>query len=156
VSESFNEDNKRRLCAYIGEVRSLLRMDDWDVLLHAEPVDPDIEAHAETWASENHRVLNIRIDAELFDLEPAGIRNTVIHELTHAQHRDADRLLEDAAEHYLPKPVGEFLDREYHVVMERFVSWITDRIEDTMPPWRPRAGVPKELPRGIYLHTRPS
>jgi hypothetical protein len=146
---------RRRLLAYLDELRAAMRMDNWDIVLHAEPCE-DEDAHAETWQHENHTVLNIRLSADFFDLEPAGIRNTLVHELTHAQHRDVTRLWEKASRGALSETQVTAWDEEFHVHMERFVAWIADRLEESMPEWDPRREVPKALPKGCFLHARPS
>lgn len=148
-----NTTNRKRLLHYIDLVRSHLRMSNWDVVLRDGYTD-DEDAHAETWQHPNHTVLNILIGKEFFDLEPAGVRNTVVHELVHAQHRDVTRIFETANEGTVPA-LAEKLDDEFHVHMERFVAWIADRIEDTIPLWDPSAKVPRDLPRGCYLHDSP-
>lgn len=146
---------RRRLLAYIAEVRSVLRMDNWDIVLHAEPCE-DEDAHAETWQHENHTVLNIRLHTDFFDLEPAGIRNTIVHELTHAQHRDVTRLWEKASKGALSETAVVAWDEEFHVHMERFVAWVADRIEHSVPMWDPVGLDRKTLPPGCFLHARPS
>lgn len=147
--------NRRRLLHYIADVRQRLRMDNWDIVLHAEPCE-DEDAHAETWQHDNHTVLNIRLHRDFFDLEPAGVRNTIIHELTHAQHRDVTRLWEKASKGALSVTAIEAWDDEFRMHMERFVAWIADRLEDSFPLWDPQAKVPDRLPPGCFLHARPS
>lgn len=146
--------NRRRLMAYVAEIRTALRMDNWDIVLHPEPCSEE-DAHAETWQHENHTVLNITLSKGFFDLEPKGIRNTVVHELTHAQHRDVSRIWEKASRGALSETQLEAWDDEWRMHMERFVSWITDRIEDTMPAWDPTRPAPRKLPTGCYLHENP-
>lgn len=147
--------NRRRLLAYIAEVRAGLRMDNWDIVLHPQPCS-DEDAHAETWQHDNHTVLNIALHPDFFDLPPDGIRNTIIHEITHAQHRDITRLWEKASKGALSVTAIEAWDDEFRMHMERFVAWIADRLEESFPLWDPTAPVPKTLPTGCYLHERPS
>ena len=148
--------NRRRLGAYLGEIRSLLRMDNWDIVLH-EGVLEDDATHAETWQHENHHVINIRISPDFFMLEPAGVRNTVIHELIHAQHRDVSRIW-DRARNCDGVPIGASVewDEDFRIYMERFVAWVADRLEDQFPLWDPTVPVPKEQPEGVWIHGRPS
>lgn len=143
--------NRRRLLAYLAVVRGELRMDNWDIVLREEPCS-DEDAHAETWQHENHTVLNVAISRTFFDLEPAGVRNTIVHELTHAQHRDVERIWEKASRGALSETQLTAWDEEWRMHMERFVSWIADRIEDSITPWDPAGPAPKKLPRGCYLH----
>jgi len=141
----------------MGEIRDLLRMGNWDIVLHADHLDEELEAHAETWAHENAHVLNIRLDKDFFDLPPGGIRNTVIHELTHAQHRDVGRLWDRAvATDVLPKTISDSWDADFHAYMERFVSWVADTLESSFPLYDPYRPVPRSLPRGVWLHSRHS
>ena len=149
--------NRRRLLAYIGEVRAALRMQNWDVVLHEE-VCGDEDAHAETWASDNHAVLNIRLEKDFFDLEPRGIRNTIVHELIHAQHRDVTLWWEGCTtgNEDIAVSASKSWDSDFRMYMERFVSWITDRIEGTVPMWEPMAPIPKTFEPGLWLRDRKS
>lgn len=150
------ELSRRRLIHYMADIRSRLRMDNWDLVLHEEFIQ-DEDSYAETWQNDNHHVLNIRICEEFFSLEPAGVRNTVIHELTHAQHRDINRLWDRISSNQdLSKSLYEAWNEEYRVNMERFVSWVTDRIENQMPMWDPTGPAPAALPAGCYLGHRHS
>lgn len=146
---------RRRLLWYIADVRSRLRMDNWDIVLHAQPCS-DEDSHAETWQHENHTVLNIALHKDFFDLQPVGIRNTIIHEIIHAQHRDVTRLWEKASKGALSVTAVEAWDDEFRMHMERFVAWIADRLEEQFPLWDPKAKVPAGLPKGCFLHSRPS
>lgn len=155
---SRNEDlQRRRLLHYMAEIRTLLRMDNWDIVLHKEDAE-DGDAHAETWQDENHYVLNIRLSKDFWGLEPAGVRNVVIHELTHSQHRDVTVLWDACTQNNDGIAVSEARawDLDFRMFMERFVSWIADRLENQMPMWDPKKPVPSTLPVGCYLHTRPS
>lgn len=149
--------NRRRLLAYIGEVRTSLRMQNWDVILHEE-VCEDEDAHAETWSSDNHAVLNIRLAADFFEMSPQGVRNTIIHELTHSQHRDVTLWWEGCTtgNEDIAESASKSWDKDFRMYMERFVSWITDRIESTVPLWDPTAPIPKTLGTGLWLRSRKS
>lgn len=149
--------NRRKLLAYIGEVRGILRMDNWDVVLHEDPCE-DGDAHAETWASDNHAVINIRLQVGFFDMEPSGIRNTIVHELTHAQHRDVTLWWEGCTTGNtdIAESASKSWDLDFRMYMERFVSWVADRIEGTVPMWDPTKPAPRKLPVGCYLHARHS
>lgn len=145
---------RRKVLAYLGELRSALRMDNWDVVLKAEPCSDD-EAHAETWQHENHTVLNVALSKDFDQLSPEGVRNTLTHELVHAQHRDVTRLWEKASRGALSETAVTAWDEEFHVHMERFVAWIADRIDGTMPVFDPSKAAPKKLAPGLYLHDTP-
>lgn len=146
--------NRRRLCAYLAELRSALRMDNWDIVLREDPAS-DEDAHAETWQHDNHTVLNIALAKDFFELKPDGIRNTLTHELVHAQHRDVTRLWEKASRGALSETQLEAWDDEFHIHMERFVAWIADRLEGSMPEYDPARPAPRKLPTGVYLHEVP-
>lgn len=147
--------SRRRLLWYIADVRAALRMDNWDVILHPEPCEEG--NRAETWHQENHSVLNIQVAANLLDSTPDEIRNTIVHELVHAQHRDVWAAFSSLAESdYVPAVLGRTQDQLFTVHMERFVSWVADRIEGSVPKWDPRRPIPTKLPKGCSLHERES
>lgn len=146
------ETQRKRLLHYLGDVRSALRMDNWDIDLHTE-FCRDEDAHAETWQVRNHTILNIRLEADFFDLDPEKVRNTLVHELTHAAHRDVSILWDDCTLNNddIPRSHSQSWDGDFHMHMERFVSWVTARIEPTVPLWDPFRAVSGGLPPGIRL-----
>lgn len=150
--DPYPEDVLRPFLAYIGEVRDALRMQNWDIILHAEK-DEDEDTNASTWQQYNYTVLNIRLGRTLFDLTPVQIRNTIIHELIHAQHRDVSMLWEACTQENsdVPASRAKSWDADFHVYMERFVAWITDRIsrDDFIPYYNPKK--PPRTPAGCYL-----
>lgn len=131
-------DKLRQLLGYIGLVRDHLRMGNWDVILHPDPHD-EVDCHASTWNHENHSTLNIALDAEFFDLTPVVVRNTVVHELTHAQHRDLTILWEGVTLNNddVPQSQAKAWDVDFHIQIERFVSWTTGFIAPTVPLYLP-------------------
>lgn len=114
------ESQLLHLLGYIGVVRASLRMQNWDIRLHRAPHDKE-DTWAYTWTDDNHDILSIEICSELFTAGPWVIRNSIVHELIHAQHRD---LVLKAA-------------LQVHQ-MERFVSWATRQIEPSVPLYIPQ------------------
>ena len=131
------------MLGYIGVVRDALRMQQWDVILHTDPLEDD-DAWAETWQSHNHATTNIRLCARFFDQTPDRIRNTIVHELIHVQHRDITILWEACTINNSGIPVNESQswNHDFSMQMERFVSWITQRIEESIPTYDPDADYP--------------
>lgn len=141
----------RPLLGYIGLIRDDLRMGNWDVILHRRAHDEE-DVHAMCWWSENHFSLNIALDRNFFDLRPATIRNTVVHELTHAQHRDLSILWESCTlgNQDVPASQAQGWNIDFHIQVERFVGWTTDFIAPTMAEYRP--GRQYAQRRGCYIH----
>lgn len=145
-SEPTNEHDPsllRHMLGYIGVVRDALRMSDWDVVLMPDPLE-DEDTWAETWQSHNHQLTNVRLCRNFFDQTPARIRNTIVHELIHAQHRDLT-ILWDACtvnNSEIPTRDSRSWNQDHSMHMERFVSWITNRIEGTVPIYDPDATYP--------------
>lgn len=131
------EEQLLHLLGYIGVVRASLRMQNWDIRLHRTPHDKE-DAWAYTWTDDNHDILSIEVCPELFMANPWVIRNSIVHELIHAQHRD---LALKAA-------------LQVHQ-MERFVSWATRRIEPSVPLYIPQTSGSRPeyaIAEGCSLH----
>lgn len=126
-----SEEDLRRLLGYIGLVRDALRMQNWDVILH-RTINETEDEFASTWQSCNHTTLNIDVSVALFQETPERIRNTIVHELTHAQHRDVTEWWEGCTtgNDDVPKSQAQSWDKDFRMHMERFVSWTANRICD--------------------------
>lgn len=138
TATQLDEKKLRHLLGYIGLVRDSLRMQNWDVILHrTDHGKEDVWAH--TWQEYNHTTLNIEISETLFEANPETVRNAIVHELTHAQHRDVSRLWEECAlnNSSIPQSDSRAWDGDFRVFMERFVSWVTQRVEKTVPLYEP-------------------
>lgn len=144
------EKRLRHLLGYISLVRDELRMSHWDIILHREPGDDDT-IHAETWQPDNHFTINIRLGPDFFDQNPAQIRNTIAHELTHAQHRDLNILWVGCTQNNDDVPLSQARswDGDYQIQIERFVSWTTRLIAPTLSPFDHDA--PYAVGRGCYM-----
>lgn len=132
-------------------------MQNWDIVLH-EDVCTDEDAHAETWQNENAFVLNVRISKDFFNRPPEGVQNTVVHELTHAQHRDVNILWDSctAGNTDVPASQAKSWDYDFKMFMERFVDWVANSISPTVPLWDPKKPVPTTLGTGLHLFDRPN
>lgn len=133
-----DEAKLRHLLGYISLVRDELRMQNWDIILH-HTVEDDEDTHAHTWQENNHTTLNIGLGPTFFEESPAIVRNTIVHELIHAQHRDVSRLWDECTKGNADVPISqsESWDGDFRVFMERFVSWITKRITPTVSDFVP-------------------
>lgn len=142
----------RQLLGYIGLVRDELRMQGWDIILFPTPHDKGDDVWAHTWQSDNHQVTCIELSPDFFDdPRPVTIRNVVVHELTHAQHRDVSYTWESCTLHNSDIPVSQSQswDKDFRLFQERFVSWITQMIEPRIPLWEPEARY--RIRPGCYL-----
>lgn len=131
------------MLGYFGLVRDALRMQQWDVVLHPDPLEEE-DTWAETWQSHNHNTTNVRLCQRFFDQAPDRIRNTVVHELIHAQHRDVSILWEACIlnNSEIPERDSRSWNHDFQMFNERFVSWITQRIEESVPTYDPDADYP--------------
>lgn len=148
---TYSKAKLRPFLGYIGLVRDSLRMQNWDIILHLEKCeDEDINAH--TWQQNYHTTLNIQLGKNLLNETPERIRNAVVHELVHAQHRDVTVLWEGCTLQNtdVPRSQAKSWDKDYHMCMERFVSWITARVEPTVPDYEPKKTYPTL--EGCYLN----
>lgn len=141
----------RNLLGYAGLVRDELRMQNWDIVLLRTAHDEGEDVWAHTWQNDNHCLLNIQISEDLLKARPDTVRNTIVHELTHAQHRDLSRLwdsrvLDNAS---VSAASSRTWDEDFRVYVERFVSWATARIQETVTPYDPGRRYP--IRTGCYL-----
>lgn len=143
----------RNLLGYIGVIRAEMRMQNWDILLHREPLTEE-DVWATTWQQHNHTSLNVQVAEGLYDRDPWIVRNTLVHELVHAQHRDISRLWEDCTQNNadIAQSEAKSWDGDFHVFMERFVSWITQRIEQAIPLWDPEESY--VALEGCFIHEK--
>jgi hypothetical protein len=82
---------------------------------------------------------------------PGTVRNTMVHELIHAQHRDISMLWEACTVNNSAVAIAESRawDTDFRTFMERFVSWTTARIQKTVTPYDPGRRYP--IRTGCYL-----
>lgn len=141
----------QHLLGYIGVVRDALRMQGWDIVLFTEPTELE-DTWAETWQSYNHQTTNIKIGRTLLQQKPTRIRNTLVHELVHAQHRDVSILWEGCTVNNseIPERDSRSWNSDFTMHMERLVSWVTQRIEDSVPLYDADEDYP--APVGCFLH----
>lgn len=137
---------------YVAEVATLLRMQNWDIYIDADPYageDPDGTAWAATEQDRNHWTGIIRFSRDFFtEATPAMKRHIVVHELIHFQHRDAlevwrDCILRNDA---IAEADANAYNGDFMMHLERFVSWVTCRLEHVAPVWpgaqtKPATGV---------------
>lgn len=133
TSARFSEEQLRPILGYIGLVRDELRMQNWDVVLHRTATERD-DVWAHTWQSREHYTTNIELGPFFFDQSEEEVRSTVVHELIHAAHRNVSDVLEERILSNPSLPVRESnnLHEEHSLQMERFVSWITRNLEDSV------------------------
>lgn len=144
------EADLRHILGYIGVVRDALRMQNWDVTLHRH-VGENEDNFAETFQATQADVLNIVLGPEFFGRPPKSIRNTVIHELVHAQHRDVSIMWELCTQQNSDLPTSQAMswDHDFTTHLERFVSWIARAVAPTVPVYDPDGEYP--LGMGLYL-----
>lgn len=134
---------------YLTELRSWLRLDQWDIILHEPETDPDLWASVTT--SDNHWTASLYMNWDRWaTATPEQKCNTLLHELIHLAHRTVtDVWSELASSPALSAREGEAADDRWHLQMERFVSWVTGQIQQRpdIPSW-PGTG---EIGRGLYL-----
>lgn len=142
----------RRALGYIGVVREAMRMQNWDVILHPGVCEEE-DVHAHTWQDDNHVTINIEFGDSFPTISPAQMKNTVVHELVHAQHRDVDRLWRECTQENDDVPVSQAggWDSDMTVFMERFVSWITDRIVPSVPDYDPEHPYEEQVAVGCWM-----
>lgn len=135
---------------YLGVVRESLRMQNWDIVLHRTDLQ-EADTWASTWSSKNHSTINIEIARCLPDSSPSLVRNTLVHEMIHSQHRDLSLLWEGCTLNNGDVPVNQARawDSDYHMLMERFVAWITLQIEGNVPLFNPQKRY--RIAGGCYL-----
>jgi len=146
----YDDARLRPILGYIGLLRDSLRMQNWDIILHQTVCDEE-DVHAKTWQDPNHATLNVELGEKFFEETPVRVRSHLTHELVHAQHRDVSRLWEDCTQNNsdVPESQAKAWDGDFHVFLERFVSWITARIVPTMPEFDPEKTY--EAPAGCFL-----
>ena len=145
------EEQLRHMLGYIGAVRDALRMQNWNIILW-RTVGENEDEHANTWQETNHTTLCIELGPGLFNEPPERIRNTIVHELTHAQHRDVTALWEGCTleNEDVPKAQAKAWDVDFHIFMERFVSWVARNISPSMPEYSTKRKYPDAV--GVWLH----
>ena len=148
-----DQEDLERVARYVGHVRDAMRMQAWDVNVHPNFPEEHEEAHAETWQENNHQTINIRFGRDLFNQDPEVIRNTVIHELVHAQHRDLSRQWDECVTRNLAVSAEQSMDwtGDFTMFLERFVSWVAQRLEglEEIPEWPGKKG--KHMPVGVRI-----
>jgi len=138
MEDTFSREELLPILGYIGLVRDKLRMQNWDVYLHRTVCDIE-DTYAHTWQERNHFATNIELSRSVFSLPPVGVRNVVVHELVHSQHRDVNLIWEGCTQNNTDVPLSQAKswDTDYWMHMERFVDWITRQIESSIPLYRP-------------------
>lgn len=141
---------RTKALAYIAEIRDHLRMQGWTIHLHLDDGGCDEE---ESWAKirpdTNHHSASLWLSDLFFDTAtPAVRRNVIVHELVHLMHRDVGELMDTKV---VDHPAISFREAEgiredFHVHMERFVSWVAGQLAPSCPQWpgtykKPTAGV---------------
>lgn len=134
MTEEHDEASLRHILGYIGVVRDALRMQNWDIVLHKEIGDNE-DNFAHTWQATQADMLNIVLGPRFFGRPPEAIRNTVIHELVHAQHRDVSILWSECTQNNsaIPEAEANAWDADMTNFMERFVSWVARGLAPTVP-----------------------
>jgi hypothetical protein len=124
------------LMLYLTALRSQMRMDNWNIIVMKEHADSEEDGvMASSLFPENHSVINLYLSSGWSKMREEQKSSTLCHELIHAQHRDVADLWDKASRGALSETAHEAWDQEFRMFMERFVSWIEERIRPNIPGW---------------------
>jgi hypothetical protein len=131
---------RKYVAEYLADAQLALRLSDWEITLQfGVTSDPDGDTLATMTAYEDQRRATMRFGKDFFDLSPAEMRQTLIHEMLHchmfAPHHNAERTVTELG--------GTRAGDAFSVGMTSMIELATDAIADSLAPFFPTFELPE-------------
>lgn len=116
-------DAWKALGEYVRWMADRLWLKDWTFTLDREPLPSDHRAMARCTPTEGRKLASIEFSRGFLQRERDEIKNTVIHELLHAAHRDMTDVIRCVGnEHVLGQQAWDVWWETFRIAYETFVD----------------------------------
>lgn len=123
--------DRRALCGYVREIADKLELRDWTICIGHEPCTEGLAA--EIHCTDGAKQARITFSFGFRDKDPEEQRETVVHELIHAQHATCWHMVQSDLSEALGKPTYYLFCDSYRRGMEHMVDALAKAIAPHMP-----------------------
>ena len=130
--------DRKSMAGYVTVLQEQLRLRDWDIKVNFDEEGSD-DAYADITPHLNQKRAEIRFGDAFFELDPVGVRHTLVHELLHCHLF----YVHDTAESVFRATIRTKAADIAAITLNAEVERATDAIADAMAPLVP---LPDVLP----------